>query len=65
MLAALRDAARAGDRARFDLLFDRAFTRIYAWAWRRSAGEMLRAEQCTERIFAAVLELTDPPDRDA
>jgi len=59
-LAALRDAARAGDRARFDFLFERAFARVYAWAWRRSAGEVDRAERLTESVFSAVLEPLDP-----
>jgi hypothetical protein len=48
LVAALRRAAEAGDRARFDRLFEHVFARLYSWAWRRSGGDREQAERLAQ-----------------
>ena len=47
----LLDAARDGDRERFDALFDAWLIAVYAEALRRSQGERSRAEALTSALL--------------
>jgi hypothetical protein len=44
-------AARAGDRARFDELFDAWLTVVYGAALRRTEGRRIRAEALTSALM--------------
>ena len=51
ILEEIFDAARAGDRARFDRLFDVWFQAVYRSTLRRVDGSRLRAELLTRQIL--------------
>ena len=53
ILDELVDAARSGDRVRFDRLFDLWFAAVYALTLRRVSGDRLRAENLTRRLLIA------------
>lgn len=60
LMMALRAAAEAGDRARFDRLFEHAFARVYRWAWRQCGGEVAHAERLTEDTLSRLLTASGP-----
>ncbi|HXK22545.1 MAG TPA: hypothetical protein VMS55_07710 [Myxococcota bacterium] len=63
ILEEIFDAARAGDRARFDRLFDVWFQAVYRWTLRRVEGSRLRAELLTQQILIdCVNDALTPPD---
>jgi len=51
ILEEIFEAARAGDRARFDRLFDVWFQAVYRATLRRVDGSRLRAELLTRQIL--------------
>ena len=54
LIEALVQAARAGDRARFDECFDHCFEQLWAHAF-RTTGDAKKAEALTEQILFDVI----------
>lgn len=50
LIGDLVEAAEAGDRERFDVIFERCFTRVFAIAW-KVVRDRRRAEELTASVL--------------
>ena len=64
ILEELVDAARRGDRAQFDRLFDLWFSVVYRLTLRRVDGDEARAQSLTQRILIECVRLALTPAGD-
>jgi hypothetical protein len=61
ILEELVDAARRGDRAQFDRLFDLWFSAVYRLTLRRVDGDEARAQSLTQRVLVECVRLALTP----